>query len=192
MDSEIVGSGEKQLERDAHPLPEMVDWEDVGLNEDDLYYITNGTTGVESSNLPRTTVKKVSHVGRNWLMALYEAEENLDMERVLNGNSMRFKYAIWQYVLFKGRLSIQAYIEGKENMTLGTMRKLFSPKAHFKPRRCTREQEEGRVRGPYTFGQLNQGSRNRTSPQITSMVSQLDGGDPWEWMVKGIGSGDVE
>jgi hypothetical protein len=189
MDSKEVTT-EKAIAPLSRPLRlEEMDWDDPSLSKEELDRICESVecasaaeaTGELSS---KALAKKARLVGYNWFMTLYNPEERLDVSEVLSSNDKRFKYGIWQYFSLKGVLVIRAYIEGKSNLSIGTLRRLFSNygDAQFVMRKCTREQafahclkEDGRVRGPYSFGKLNHGSRKRASEGIMEMLSKFSG-----------------
>jgi hypothetical protein len=200
MTSERVSVIETHQETGSVLLPALnsIDLDDYSLDENDLAEISRGTrldtslhktespnnapsdiSNNASSNMPRSS-RKSGLVGRNWLMTAKNPSKDFDFLRGLTGNSARFKFAIWQFEWQKGVLSVHAYLEGQKNLTDGTLRMIFSEYARYETRKCTREQaierflcKEGMVDGPFMFGRLYQGTRNRASRAIMEMIIKI-------------------
>lgn len=122
---------------------------------------------------------------RSWCFTLNGSEQVLTtFSDKLRGGINGVRYCIWQ--LEKGEtgsnLHIQGYVELASGQRISWLRRRITERAHWEPRRGTREQardycrkEETRVDGPWELGEFTLGGQGRRR-DLADVVERIGGG----------------
>lgn len=127
-----------------------------------------------------------SNPSRAFVFTLNNPEEALltreGLDRAFEDRDSHVRYAIWQVERgAEGTTHLQGYLEFSKPVRLSHC-KILIPRAHFEPRRGTRDQaiaycekEESRLSGPYEFGQRDRGGQGKRN-DLSEVKARLDSG----------------